>query len=160
MMYQLFITTSLCITYGLLYLIFPIFFTNKTVQTSSRSIFSLGIIFLFSILGYAVAVTITDPELGNRILHGFGGGFMALLVCFLVVKDTNIQIRKFQFFLFSLLVVATLGVANEILEFFLQNYTDLVLAQSINDTWYDLISNSVGSFIAAVLFLPFIDNKR
>jgi hypothetical protein len=119
----------------------------------------LLIIFVLSILGYIIAFSIPNPELGNRILHGFGGGFMALLAFFLAVKDTNIKLRKFQFFFFSLAVVAALGVANEILEFFLQNYVGLIFAESINDTWYDLISNTVGSLIAALLFLPFIDEN-
>lgn len=144
----------------MLYVLFPFFFINQTVRVTSKSFVSLLTIFILSILGYVVAFSIPDPEFGNRILHGFGGGFMGLLVCFLVIKDTKLQLGKFQFVIFSLLVVAALGVANEILEFFLQNYLGRIFAQSVNDTWYDLTSNLIGSLIAALLFVPFIDKEH
>ena len=50
----------------------------------------------------------------------------------------------------------SLGVANEIMEFILQNYAGFTFSTSINDTWYDLTSNVVGSIISALCFLPFI----
>ncbi len=54
-------------------------------------------------------------ELSNRVLHVFGGGFLAFLICFLAALDSRVRIRRFQFFLFSFLIVIALGVANEIL---------------------------------------------
>jgi hypothetical protein len=96
------------------------------------------------------------PEFSNRVLHAYGGGFMAFLVCFLVVRDSKLSLTKFQFFIFSFLIVAALGVANEILEFFLQNYAGMIFSSHINDTWYDLMSNTIGSLIATVCFVPCI----
>lgn len=158
-MYLVAITISLCVSYILLYFIFPFFFTNHFVNFTKNSILSLVLIFILSIFGYCVVFNISDAELGNRVLHGFGGGFMALYVCFLVVKDTKLKITQFQFITLSFLIVASLGIANEILEFILQNYFGIVIATSINDTWYDLISNTVGSIIAILCLSPFIKTR-
>jgi hypothetical protein len=159
-MYLIAITLSLYVSYFALFFVFPFFFENRQAKIGLKSLVSVGLIFILSFLGYFIAFNIQDPELSNRFLHGFGGGFMALLVCFLVVKDSNLQIRKFQFIIFSLLVVAALGVVNEILEFFLQNYTGMVFSTSVNDTWLDLISNTVGMLIAVISFTPFVNIKK
>lgn len=159
-MYLVAITLSLCISYFALFFISPFFFENRLPKIGLKSLVSVVLIFILSFLGYFIAFNIQDPEIGNRFLHGFGGGFTALLVCFLAVKDSNLQIRKFQFTIFSLLVVTALGVANEILEFFLQNYTGIVFSTSVNDTWLDLISNTVGMLIAVISFTPFVNIKK
>lgn len=159
-MYLLAITTSLCVSYFILFALFPFFFENKFVRLNSRTLLSIGILLFLSFLGYFIAFSISDPELSNRFLHGFGGGFMALLVCFLVLRDTGIQLRKFQFVIFSFLVVTTLGVGNEILEFFLQNYIGMTFAISTNDTWLDLISNTVGTLLGALILAPFAHFKN
>lgn len=158
-MYLLTITIFLCITYGILYVVFPIFFTGRVVALSSRSALSVTIIFVLSLLGYGIALSIPDPEVSNRVIHGFGGGCMAMLVCFLVIKDTRLKVTPFQWLLISLLTVSALGVANEILEFILQSYTNLIFAENINDTWLDLVSNTIGSGLAALVFLPYVHKK-
>lgn len=89
-----------------------------------------------------------------------GGAFISYLACFLVVEDRNIKINKIQFFIFSALVVTTLGVGNELLEFFLQHYTHLVFSNDSLDTWLDLASNTAGIFIAALVFTPFINKEE
>lgn len=159
-MYLVAITLSLCISYFTLSFIFPFFLENRLLKIGLKSLVSIGLIFILSFLGYFIAFNIQDSELGNRFLHGFGGGFMALLVCFLVVKDSGLQIRKFQFIFLSLLTVTALGVANEILEFFLQNYAGMTFSTSVNDTWLDLISNTVGMLIAVISFTPFVNIKK
>ncbi len=159
-MYLIAITFSLCISYFILFFLFPYFFENKVPKIGLKSLVSVGLIFILSFLGYFTAFNIHDPELSNRFLHGFGGGFMALFVCFLAARDSGVHVKRFQFVLFSLLVVTALGVANEILEFILQNYIRMVFSISINDTWLDLISNTVGMLIAVVGLAPFINNKK
>jgi hypothetical protein len=104
---------------------------------------------------YFVSFRVTDWELGNRLLHIFGGGFLSFLICFFAVKDSELSISSFQFFSFSFLLVITLGVGNEILEFFLQNYAHFSFAQNVNDTWLDLISNAFGAIIAMACLTPF-----
>lgn len=105
---------------------------------------------------YLVSSKISDLELGNRIIHAFGGGFLAYLVCFFAVKDDRIKIDSVKFFIFSFMLVMTLGIGNEIAEYFLQNYLNFSAAPSINDTWLDLMSNIAGTLIAALCFTPFL----
>jgi len=125
-----------------------------------RDIISLFIIFLISFLVYIIAFRIPNEQLSNRFLHAFGGGFLAFLICFLIVKNTNLQLTKFQFFIFSFLLVTAMGVTNEILEFFLQNYAGFIFSASVNDTWLDLISNAVGALIAGAVLVPFVNRTK
>jgi glycopeptide antibiotics resistance protein len=92
----------------------------------------------------------------------FGGGFLSLLICFLATRNSKTSLSKFQFFIISSLIVSTMGVANEIIEFLLQNYTnlDFTFAQTINDTWLDLISNTIGALLGAILLTPFVRSRK
>jgi hypothetical protein len=159
-MYLLAITISLIIAYFGLAVIFPLFFKSKLPTLNSRCFVSILFIFVLSVAGYQVAGSIADPELSNRVLHAFGGGFMASLVCFLAIQDTKLSLTKFQFLVITGLTVTTLGVANEILEFFLQNYAGFTFfSVTPNDTWYDLISNAIGTVVAIGMFIPFIKSR-
>jgi len=160
MIYLLTITLGLCSCYFALFLILPLLFQKEIGKINKRSFFSVFIIVGLSLFVYYLNFIIPDFEIANRVLHAFGGGFLASLVCFLVVKDGKFSITKFQFFIFTLLLVTFLGVMNEIAEFFLQNYTSMIMAKNINDTWLDLISNLFGITIAGVSFIPFINNNK
>ncbi len=160
-MYLAVITASLVVSYFVLNLLFSFFFTGRAPRFGLRKSFeSLLIIIALSLIGYYVVLHTGDRELGNRILHAFGGGFMAFLVCFLVTKDSKLDITRFQFFVFSALVVTGLGVTNEILEYFLQNYGGMVFLRTTNDTWLDLMSNVVGILAAGIVFVPFVGGKK
>lgn len=158
-MYLILISVSLCISYFVLFFIFPELFNQERRKIESSIFVSILLILLLSFLGYFITFNISDVELSNRFLHGFGGGFMAFLVCFFVVRDAKLKINKFQFFVLSILIVTSLGVANEILEFLLQNFAGFTIAVTINDTWLDLVSNTVGSLLAAVCFVPFVGRR-
>jgi ABC-type Fe3+-siderophore transport system permease subunit len=155
-LYAIVITVGLVAAYFGIAFLLSFFFTGKRPIFTRNSLVSVGIIGILSAAGYVVAFTISDPEVGNRILHGFGGGFMALLVCFFVIKDTRLQINKFQFFVISFLLVTSLGVANEILEFFLEQHLHLVFVPHIYDTWFDLMSNTVGVITGLLVCTPFV----
>ena len=124
-MYLLLISFSLCITYYFLRWLFPLFFTRLKHYDVRPGYTSIVMIFCLSLLGYVVTYSIDDPELQNRFLHGFGGGFMAMYTCYLAAKDVGINITRVQFLIFSILVVGNLGIANEILEFVLQSITGI-----------------------------------
>ena len=109
-----------------------------------------------SLGSFAISFSIADPEWSNRLLHALGGGFVAFFVCFLVARDSQIDITRFQFFVFSFLLVTAFGVGNEILEFAIQHYLDLTFARDVADTWLDLVSNTVGVLVAAAIMVPFI----
>jgi len=158
-MYLVLVTLGLCVAYvGLLFL-FPMFFEQTRASVTKKSFHSIAIIVLGSLAGYAVALSIPNLEIGNRVLHGFGGGFMGFLVCYLAAKDSGLQVNRVQFFLLSALVVTALGVGNELLELFLHYVVGFVFAKSPNDTGLDLLSNTVGILIAAACLVPRIGKK-
>lgn len=152
----LLVAFGMCVAYFILYYLFPYFFTSKIRPIHQTSLYSIGYILIVYAVVYFVSISIEDIEFANRILHTFGGGFLSFMICFFVVKDTRLSLSRFQFFIFSFLVAVGLGVVNEIIEFFLQNYLHMVMATSISDTWFDLISNCVGVLIAVPCFVPFI----
>ena len=159
-MYLLLLTLGMGGVYVGLFSLFPYFFKNTHPALNRRSLYSILYIFLFSLLVYTVSFSLTDQNLGNRIMHTFGGGFLAFFTCFLAVRDSQLRIGKFQFFLFSFLIVISLGVANEIMEFILQNHFNFIFSQTINDTWWDLTSNLIGALIASAILIPFIKKSN
>jgi hypothetical protein len=159
-MYLLVITLGLGLSYLCLKFVFSWFFLQTDKVSNQRKIFSFGLICFFSLLVYFLVSQIPSVELANRLLHGLGGGFLAFFVCYLVVRDNHFIINKIQFFILSALLVTALGVANEIIEFIMQNYWQFTMAPSINDTWLDLISNSVGLLMAGAIFVPCIDRQK
>ena len=159
-MYLLGLSIIYCIVYLILFFGISFFFTNCLAKPKLRSIGSIGLILLFYFSVLVISGLISDPEWSNRILHTFGGGFLIVLVTFLVIRDSNTRINAFQFIVTGLSVAALVGIANEIFEFILQNQFGFMFANSINETWFDLISNTVGSIIASLLIVPFVKVEK
>lgn len=155
-MYFLLLAIGFCVAYILLYFLFGLFFKNKTIPLKRESARSILLILLFHSLIQISVWSIPDPEWSNRFQHAIGGGFLAFFICYRVAKDSGIRIRPLQFFVWSMLVVTALGVTNELVEFFLQRVTSLVFTTGLEDTWLDLLSNSVGILVAAAFFAPFL----
>ena len=92
----------------------------------------------------------------NFIQHSVGGGVAVGLVAIYFINSlkTDYPYLKNLFFQFALFyaLVCTLGVTNEILEFFL-DYTGLgIFSADRYDTWYDLVANTVGAMAVFMLF--------
>lgn len=159
-MYLILVALGFCFVYIFLLFLYALFFNNTFPALRLRFVYSvIWILLLYTVVSLS-AGNIENLEFSNRVLHVFAGGFLAFFVCFLVVKDLKLRMSRFHFIVFSLLVVSALGVANEVIEYFLQNYTSLSFATSANDTWMDLMSNSLGAFIATVIFTPFIKTSN
>ena len=158
--FLVFITLAMCVIYFILLALFPLFFSQKITTSRKKSFIPLVYIVIFSLLVYVVSFSIQNLDLSDRILHIFGGGFLGFFICFLAAKNSGVRITTFQFFLFSVLTVTTLGVANELLEFFLQTYFGYISAATVTDTWLDLASNTVGIILASICFVPFYKNKN
>jgi len=150
-----FITFALCIVYFILLALLPRFFTQQITPPRRNPLPSLIYIVALSVLAYIASFSIQDLEFGNRILHIFSGGFVGFFMCFLATRDSRVRINKFQFFVFSVLIVLALGIANELLEFFLQEYAGYISSATVTDTWLDLASNVVGMILAGICFVPF-----
>ena len=159
-MYLFLVLLGWVATYFLFYFLFPAFFNIAPPALNRKSLYSVVLTVVLSFLIFAGSSGIRDLELSNRVLHIFGGGFLSFLVCFLVVKDTGLNIGKFQFFVFSFLIMLSLGAVNEMLEYALQNYFNFSFAKTANDTWLDIISNTVGGLIGGIFLTPFINRKR
>ncbi len=140
--------------YLFLYFFLPVFFQQKTQPLAKRSADSIGLIVLLSLAIFVLTAAVQDQEISNRLLHIFGGGFLALTTCFLVVRDTKLKITKFQFFVISFLIVTALGVGNELLEFLLQSTTGTIFSPTPTDTWLDLLSNTIGALLASACLIP------
>lgn len=159
-MYLIFITVGMCASYFTLFYLFPYFFNNKITRLNSQFLYSILYITVLSLLGYVVVFSIPHEEWSNRILHGFSGGFLSFFVCFLAARDSRVSLSRFQFFLFSFLIVTALGVVNEIFEFIGQGYFHIEFAFGVFDTWLDLVSNWTGAVLAALCFVPFLNKPK
>lgn len=159
-MYLVAVTIGLCFTYLFLIGFFPYFFHTEKVTIKNIRTSSIALIIALSLLGYIISFLIPSIELSNRFLHAFGGGFMAFLTCYLSARDSYIALNKIRFLFVSVLIVTTLGVASELLEFILQSNTDMIFAFSVNDTWLDLASNLVGFIVGTVILFPFLHFTR
>lgn len=160
-MYVFFVAFGLSVMYFVLsYCLARFFEWERPTFPRGRTARSLLFIFLGASLVFIVMNIVEDRQIANRIEHAFGGGFLAFLVCYLVARDMGRPITRFQFFVLSFLVVTALGVANEILEFIAQEYFGVYFAKNLNDTWLDLISNTIGAGIGATVFVPMLNAKK
>jgi hypothetical protein len=160
-LYVFIVALGLCVMYFVLSYCLAHFFEWEGPHFSfGKTARSLSLILLGASAVFVAMNLVEDRQLANRIEHAFGGGFLAFLVCYLVARDMGRPITRFQFFVLSFLVVTALGVANEVLEFFAQEYFGVVLAKNLNDTWLDLISNTTGALIGAALFVPILGKMK
>ncbi len=155
-MYFLALIIGYALFYFAAYFLYPYFFEGRAVKPTDRSWISIVVIVLAFFAAYSASAVIQDLQLRNRVLHAFGGGFLASLICWLAVRDSRLRIGRFRFFVFTFLLVMTLGVANEIAEYFLQGRTGMVFATDVNDTWLDLLSNAVGALLGWACLTPFV----
>jgi hypothetical protein len=154
MTYLIAITVGLCVTYVTLLNVLPLFFGKKQSALQYGSYKSIVGIITLSLLGYGLTLSIDDPELANRFLHAYGGGFMAFFTCFCAARDAHRGITRLQLCIFAFLVVGMLGIMNEIIEYVLHVYGHIVFVEDMFDTSLDLISNTIGSIVALILFAP------
>lgn len=158
--YLICVSFGMCVAYGAVIFLLTHFFGKPMHMFVKENVRSLFYIAGASLVINTISFLIKDPDFSNRILHMMGGGFMGFFVCVRAVKDSTLSISRFQFLTLSMLLVTAMGVGNEILEFFLQNYFYLISSQNPFDTWLDLISNTLGIITGALVFTPFLNLKR
>jgi len=146
--------------YLVVFFLFPKVFNYPHPAVTRQVIVSALLVMALSLLTWAVTTVIPNEQLANRLLHAVGGGVLVMVTCFLAARESQAKINTFQFIVFSVLVTTALGVGNEILEFFLQNVTGEMFADSIIDTWLDLTSNTVRALVAAVILIPLWNKNR
>ncbi len=158
-LYLFFAAIGLGVSYFLLSFIFSKFFSQPLANGRLKKLKPILIVVILSLIISAISHEMpVGPD--NRFLHALGGGFMVVLVCFLAIKNLQFGISKFQFIVVSALTATAFGVANELLEFFLENYFGLVSNVSLNDTWLDLASNTVGILVALFILTPLYKQEK
>jgi glycopeptide antibiotics resistance protein len=159
-MYIIFIIGAMIGAYCALLPLLPLLFNSPIVWPTSKSWQAVGCIMICALIALTIAFLPSDPWWSNRLLHSIGGGVLASIMCFLAARDSKIGLNRMQYFLVNFLIVTALGVANELVEFFLQTYAIGSFAASIDDTWLDLTSNTIGSLSAGVVLACFFPRKK
>lgn len=126
-----------------------LFFSGKLPRFGRESVRSIVILAVLIAAVFAVVAFIPDVDLGNRFQHAVGGGVLGVVLCFLVFRDQRIRVKRFQFFVWCVLIVMALGVGNELFEFLAQSFSTMIFADNPLDTWRDLASNMAGIAVAA-----------
>ena len=80
------------------------------------------------------------------------------MLSYFSLQAAGVVIRRFQFFVMSLMIASCFGIANELLESIMQLglSSTHVFATNIADTWYDLWANSIGAILGASVFTFFL----
>ncbi len=153
-MYLAVVAVGFCAMYFVLSYALAHFFEWERPTFSLKTLYSISAILVTAGAILVLMHYIDDRELANRVEHTLGGGFLGFLVCYLVARDAAKKITHFQLLILGFLVVTTLGVGNEIIEFVAQEHFGIAFAKNLNDTWLDLVSNTLGVLIAALFFVP------
>ncbi len=154
-MYLFWMALGMLAMYFVLYAFFPYFAEGRLAAFTKRSAMSVTLIVAAIVVGYMVVLHTRNLELGNRILHIWNGGFVTFFACYRAARDSAARLGRFQFLVLAALIVTSLGVANEVMEFALQSYGLRVFLRTPYDTWLDLTSNTLGVLIACAVFAPF-----
>ncbi len=77
--------------------------------------------------------------------HFVGGGLFCALLWMAIVYDGRWQLAWFQHLALLYFLVSGLGVANELFELLLSQ--TVMPDFSMNDTWWDLLANSLGALV-------------
>lgn len=152
-MYLLALLPGYFVAYIIFSYIFQYIFDGKfgKISHSFFVYFSIFLVYFCSlILAFCLPV---DVEMSNRIQHALGGGFTIVIVSYFAWKNIHSKnnLWIFVFPIMAILIGTLAGVLNEILEFFGQNYFGIEFALDINDTWLDLIANSIGILLGAII---------
>ena len=150
---------GLCVTYFFFYFGIPWFFNTRPRRFGIRSLYALGAILISFLIIEYISFGICGAFWGNRVQHALGGGFLISYICFRALRDAGQRMDPMRFIILAGLLATALGVANEIAEFFLQLYTQAIFSDSALDTWYDLLSNTVGILCSAPLLALFLRGK-
>jgi hypothetical protein len=119
MLYIIALTLGFGLAYPLLAYFFQYFFGGD-VARPRLSPRHLIITFSFLVIVLGLVFLIPDAAFANRIQHAFGGGFVIMMLSYFSLQATRVQIRRFQFFVLSLMIASCFGIVNELLESIMQ----------------------------------------
>ena len=149
-MYFLTLSIGYLLAYPLITWSIQLFFRER--KSTQLSFIHASIIFAWLLVSIVWAQMISDIEISNRILHACGGGMAIVLITYCASRASRIVLSRFQFFCIAFAIASIFGICNELFESVLQWVYGMRFALSVEDTWYDLWSNSIGALIAAWWF--------
>lgn len=85
------------------------------------------------------------------IQHMVGGGFVSALLFLYMINTLNIRLTTLLRFSALFALVSSLGVLNEMLEFFVTQTG--IYSVDGSDVWWDLVANTVGAFLFYGLYI-------
>jgi hypothetical protein len=136
------------IAYFALFYLLPLFWNQPRHSLPKRWWRTITFFIVAILVILILSEFIIRGEMGNRLQHTAGGGILAFYLYFCAMRDAHIRITPLQFLIFGLLTVTALGVANELMEFFMQSFHIHTSAITAIVTWLDLTSNTIGATIA------------
>lgn len=153
-MYALFFAGSYALAYFGMYAFFPMILGQRLYKPTKLSAFAIVLILILISATIIITMGRHNEFWPNRFEHAFGGGVIMMLAAYLAQKDSRTRMTRFQFFALSALLVTALGVANEILELYVYFAFGYNFANSVLDTGFDLLSNTVGILLASLVLVP------
>lgn len=139
------------VAYVPLYALFTAFFDKERFPQWRIAVHSLGWVLAALAIAFFFSYSLTDLWWANRVQHALGGGAVAYFMCWRIANDARLSLSRLKTLVFCFLVVMALGVANELVESLLQQYTSIIFASDTSDTWLDLWSNTIGALGAGSL---------
>lgn len=163
-MYTLGLIASYCVLYLFIFSAIPFLLYRRTATFTSQTLTSFAAIIGFCVALPLISGFLSDMSSGNRIVHTFFSGFIAVFVSFFAIKDTAVRISRLQFFVLGILVATLFFAAmHKISEDALQSTLGVVFVESTENTWLHLMINTMGAIVSALgllFFLPRSNQNR
>jgi len=105
-------------------------------------------------IGLALSFTISGI-LGNFLQHAIAGGVVVAFIGEYLRKTIYSDIKLRLWVILTMGLVSILGIGNELLEFFAQYFLGIKISETVLDTWYDLLANSIGGLFGCLLIIVF-----
>ncbi len=103
---------------------------------------------LFAQIIASIASNIIGGQVGNFVLHGVGGGVASTMMFVYLVKTFAVRISWRAEIVMLFAFASSLGVMNELAEYFIEAAFGLVMSVDTQDTWRDFAANTSGAFAA------------
>ncbi len=100
----------------------------------------------------AIIFSLNQNKFGNFLLHASGGVSSVFLYVYLI-KTLKINFNWRLATLLAFAFVSTLGVMNELAEYFLELIGIGIYSHDTHDTWRDFVANTTGVALTWLIYL-------
>jgi len=118
-----------------------------------RTLFIALVLALVQGVLYCASFLIASDFWENRFLHAVAGGAFGVLLVHTALREARVILTKMQYVAIVVPVVSFFGVGYEIAEFLATIIFGFEFQFTRYDTWYDLVSNTVGIMGATLVGL-------